>query len=59
MTDKPFRETTDEELKSEFQKWNTEVEKATARGAALAQAENWRAQCAEILKERGIALELG
>lgn len=59
MPDKAFRDMTDDELKAEFFKWNSAVEKTTAWGAGLIQASKWRQACEEILNERGITVGQG
>lgn len=54
MTDKPFSEMTDAELRAEHAKWDAKVRGATRWGAALAAADSFRAQCERELGRRAI-----
>ena len=52
MTNKQFAEMTLDELREEHRRWNDQINNATAWGAALAAADEYRRACAYWIKIR-------
>jgi hypothetical protein len=51
---KPLSELSDGELISEYNLWNNKVKNATAWGAALAAADEFRKECWHEMQRRGL-----
>lgn len=52
--DKPYREMTDDELLSEWRKWDGKIRAALSWGGSLAAAAEFRADAASEMRRRGL-----